>query len=459
MHGILSLTHFATDAFAPFDYDPVYNSSAGDDVFHAELGSNLEITTANSLCRVPPTLAATISYEKLSCALEQMRHGGQSPGYDGIKYADLGRSESAAMIRSALRSIATKTYRPSPPRIIRIPKGDGRFRELKLRSIIDRMIAKAVVNGLLARLDAEFLPNSLGFRPGRNIWQLLAALAYAIDTTGYTYFIQDDIRDAFPSVPIAAALQCYQRYIHDAELLWLIETTLRGHDGSARTVGIDQGCPLSPLTLNVLMHHILDQPLSAAGLGYPVWYRYADNLAYLCRTATDARQAIQRARDLLTGTGFFLKGEDGIGLDLKRTGAKVQLLGYSLQLVQNHLQIGTGNKAYMGLEKTLAMAHLANIPSLAANTAIQGWLAAIGPAIESVRSCELIERVRQIAARYGYRELGPIAAMEHTLGEAYQRWTSYRAAAQLATGPGIPTGDYRDLSIAQRSARADHRTP
>ena len=239
--------------------------------------------------------------------VERMRCRGQAPGLDGITYRDLGRSEQCDVIRAALRTVADRIYVPSRPRPVQIPKWGGGSRELLLRSIMDRIIAKTVLMAIMPMIDATLLDSTMGFRPQRGVWRLLAHLHHAVATTGYMVINQTDIKQAFPSVPIGLAIECYRRHIHDEGLLWLIETILRGHRGAAQTIGIEQGCPLSPLTLNIVMHYLLDLPLKAAGLEIPLWYRYADNLLYLSQSVSDGRQRLSQTRDLLTPAGFHLK--------------------------------------------------------------------------------------------------------------------------------------------------------
>ena len=94
----------------------------------------------------------------------------------------------------------------------------------------------------------------------------------------------DDVRKAFDNVPIAPLMETFAEHINDPSLLQLVETILRGGEDRGRAVGIPQGNPLSPLALNVMLHHAHDLPLEADA-NFPPLFRYADNLAATCARA------------------------------------------------------------------------------------------------------------------------------------------------------------------------------
>lgn len=386
----------------------------------------------------PLALEAVITDDTLCAALSLLRNRGQAPGLDGITYADLGRSEIIdpdlgrsemwEAIRAAREAVHSRMYLPTEARRVGIPKDDGSLRYLLLRGIIDRAVSLATLHALSPIIDPILLPNVYGFRPRRSIWDLLASLCQAVDRTGHAWLSHVDIERAFDSVPIASALQCYARHIPDEGLMWLVESILRGHGGVSQTVGIEQGCPMSPITLNILLHHVLDLSPRAAGQDYPLWYaRYADNLLLLCQSAFDGRERLAQVRRLLPHAGLRLKAQTGDPpINLRRQQAAVDILGFQARLVNDQLQFGIGMKAYTGLEESLLWALSAPAPSETARMVVRGWLTAVGPAVESV-GLGLVREVRQRASRMGFREVGREQELEVVLWESYQRWLRIRA--------------------------------
>ena len=105
---------------------------------------------------------------------------------------------------------------------------------------------------------------------------------------------QDDIVNAFDNVPIDLVMGVFAQHVDDPELHIVGNKILRGHQDEQREVGIDQGSALSPLALNVVLHHVLDVPFSE-NAAHPPWLRYADNIVYLCQSVHEGMAATQAA--------------------------------------------------------------------------------------------------------------------------------------------------------------------
>jgi len=248
-----------------------------------------------------------IDHENLLAVYRQMEHeAGQAPGADGIRFGDLGRSERADVLRAVSRELSAGTYCPGPPRYRDVPKDAGGTRRLTIRSAVDRTVSRAVLIGIEPVLDARMNECSMGFRPRRSIYHLLAALEAAVISQGRWFVGTDDVRKAFDNVVVADAVRAFRRHIPDEATVQLIETILRGNDGAARRFGVDQGDPLSPLALNLLLDQVLDRPLTAAHPGTPYW-RYADNLVWASQYVSEGRDLLQQAHQLLDATGLVFR--------------------------------------------------------------------------------------------------------------------------------------------------------
>ena len=190
------------------------------------------------------TLDDVIYHERMLEAFKELRReGGPAPGVDRLRAADFGPSEIAAVLRDVTRGIREGTYRPQRARCVPIPKPNGGRRVLRIRTVADRTVGKAVTIPLTPLIDPLFCETSFGFRPGRSHLQMLATLEARMIATDSWVLAADDIRRAFDFVPIDEAVSIYRNLLHDRALVELIEVVLRGHEGALRERGIDQGCP------------------------------------------------------------------------------------------------------------------------------------------------------------------------------------------------------------------------
>ena len=222
-----------------------------------------------------------------------------------------------------------------------------------------------------------------------------------------------------------------EEHLNDPSLLQLVETILRGGDRD-RALGIPQGNPLSPLALNVMLHHVHDRPLEGDP-GFPPLLRYADNLAYLCESMPEGHLALDHVRRLPTHAGLALKGADGDPVDLRESGS-ASLLGFRLSLHEDRLRLDLGEDA---LESDLALcltsAHDDPDPQRAARTALRGWAASHGPAFGDLTADDT-ETILRTAARHGFRELASREELASWCTASHARWTDRYSAALRRLG-------------------------
>src|SRR5262249_56804579 len=137
----------------------------------------------------------------------------------------------------------------------------------------------------------------------------LADLVLTVRETGRSVLAVDDVKQAFDSLDIKLLLGYHAEHVHDAGLLAFIEKVLRGGD-QAKSKGVDQGAAYSPLALNVYLHFAHDRVLNEDPTR-PLWWRYADNVAYLCQSVPEALQVIKEVRHRLGEARLTLKCTDG----------------------------------------------------------------------------------------------------------------------------------------------------
>ncbi len=390
-------------------------------------GSRWDVYRAPSLGRID--FDRISDAENLLATWELLRReGGPASGVDGLRHVDLSVPEAGGILRTVSRAIRAGRYRPYPTRTVRILKPDGRrHRELSLPTIIDRIVAKAVAEALTGAVDGVFGDHVMGYRPKRSVWTMIGAIAQRIRDHGESWIVQGDIRDCFPTTPLDSVIGAFAQYIQDERVLDLIGRILRADD--RHRIGLGQGNALSPLALNVFLHHLLDRPETAAEHRPPP-LRYADNLVATAGSASNGLAAMRPIQQRLRGAGMDLAME-GPPVNLRREGAQIEIMGATLSTKGGRIRVQPGPTAWRDLTRKLEEAHLARNPARKAIEAAQGWLAAQAQAIESEERGEILSRVRHEAARMGFRELALPGGEPNREGHSQ----GFATVEQRLTGP------------------------
>jgi len=113
----------------------------------------------------------------LQRAFELVRQNQGSPGIDGETFEaikdGIGKLAYCQEIQEALKA---NTYRAMPVKRVEIPKPNGETRPLGIPCIKDRIIQMAVKLVIEPIFEADFSPNSYGFRPKRSAHQAMDAI-------------------------------------------------------------------------------------------------------------------------------------------------------------------------------------------------------------------------------------------------------------------------------------------
>jgi len=346
--------------------------------------------------------------------------GGLGAGSDGVRYEDVSIAEAGTTFRQLSRAIHHRTYRPQPARQVEIPKPDGGTRVLSIRSIFDRAIARAVVEFLTPAAEAILLDGCHGCRPARGVWTLLADLVHAVNA-GFTTVGQADVRRAFDTVPVDRAIAAFAAVTPDDKFCWLVETLLRGAEGANRRVGLDQGCPMSPMALNLLLNDALDRPLNEAAAGSNIrWFRYVDNYYVTATCTTQSQYALGHIRTLLQTTNMSTKPNSEHVTNLRRNGTRAPVLGFELHGTPPRVQLHRA--AFTALAEALDPAHTGPNPAATGEAVVRGWLTAAGPGLGETEREAVLERVRREVRESGLRESLQHAQVADAAEKAYASW-------------------------------------
>jgi len=236
--------------------------------------------------------------------------GAQTPGVDDVTRKEWERDFGANMdeLRRHLREGA---YSPQPCRRVYVPKASGKLRPLGIPALRDRIVQQAVRMAIEPIFEANFLPCSYGFRPGRSAHMAIDRIRRSITFEGQTTVIDADIRGYFDNIRQDILLRLVQRRISDRRVVKLIGSWLRtgvmehGELTEPDGLGTPQGGVISPLLANIYLHSFDVMFARAQIRGTLV--RYADDVVILTRG--HGTQVLEQVRRMLARLGLELHSE------------------------------------------------------------------------------------------------------------------------------------------------------
>lgn len=264
--------------------------------------------------RMAETVTATgalaqraFSLESLCAAWEGVKENDLRDGIPSVgvtRFADdLG--DNLALLADQL---AGGFYRPSELAPVEVLLGEKR-RTLHIPRVRDRVAARAILDTVTPLVDPELGHGSYAYRPGLGVMDAIQTVV-ALREEGLRFVLRTDILDCFPTIPARLAREQFDAVVKDDEISRVVARfgarRFRAETGGVRTLtGLPQGCPLSPLLMNLLLRH-LDDVL--AGEGFQV-VRYADDLLVAARTGEDAAVAADIVRNWVEGMGMQINEE------------------------------------------------------------------------------------------------------------------------------------------------------
>ena len=269
------------------------------------------------------------STSNLQAAFAKVKSNGGAAGCDHQTIA-MYETHLEANLEDLSDQLRRDAYRPRRIRRVYIPKPGGReCRPLGIPTVRDRIVQTALRSVIEPIFERDFAEHSYGFRPGRGCKDALRRVDGLLKA-GYTHVVDVDLESYFDTIPHEPLMGRVREKIADGRVLELIESFLTqgvmdGLDEWIPTAGSPQGAVISPLLSNMYLDP-LDHEMSQAG--YEM-VRYADDMVILCRSAREARQALERVRAWTVSAGLTLHPEKTRIVDANQEG--FDFLGYHFE--------------------------------------------------------------------------------------------------------------------------------
>jgi RNA-directed DNA polymerase len=159
--------------------------------------------------------------------------------------------------------------------------------------------------------EAQFEPNSYGFRPGRSCHGAREAIFNAIRSKP-KYVFDADIKGAFDNINQEALLHKLQAFpvLSRAIQVWLKAGVMEGQVFSPTEAGTPQGGVISPLLMNVALHG-MEQAITEGyskshAVEKPLLVRYADDFVLFHSNREELQKVAERVTQWLAQMGLKL---------------------------------------------------------------------------------------------------------------------------------------------------------
>jgi len=301
-----------------------------------------------------------------------------APGVDHVTVEAFER-DLEANVTKLIRALREGSYEPQAIRRAYIAKpGSTEQRPLGIPTVRDRVVQGAVRHVLEPIFEKEFATYSYGFRPKLGCKDALRRVDELLKL-GYVYVVDADLKSYFDTIPHARLMSRLRERIADGRMLQRIESFLKagimdGLEEWEPEAGAPQGAVLSPLLSNIYLNP-LDHQMAKQG-----WQmvRYADDFVILCRSQTEAEQALAYVRQWCEAEGLQLHPSKTKIVNVQQEG--FDFLGYHFVTTRRNRLTRWPRKKSMGkLKDTIrAKTKRANGRSLRSiladiNQTLRGW--------------------------------------------------------------------------------------
>ena len=252
--------------------------------------------------------------EVLAESYRQAKRNGGGPGIDGLTFETIEATGRDAFLEAIREDLQAGTYRPRANRRAEILKENGKVRRLQIPCIRDRVVQGALKWVLESIFEADFCPNSYGFRSGRSPHRALAEVRRSLCRRMSTV-VDVDLASYFDTIRHSILLAKIAQRVQDPDVLRLVKLILK----AGGKIGVPQGGPFSPLAANIYLNEVdwyfdgIRRKTAQGEYEEVNYHRFADDIVILVSGHQTKRgwaeRALQRLVEQITPLGVAVNGE------------------------------------------------------------------------------------------------------------------------------------------------------
>lgn len=277
-------------------------------------------------------------------AYQIAKKNGGAPGIDRQSFDDIEREGVILFLKSIQEDLQQGTYRPQANRKVEIPKANGKMRTLQIPCIRDRVVQGALKLILEAIFEADFCPNSYGFRPKRSQHQALSEVRRSL-LRRMTTVIDVDLSRYFDTIRHSVLLEKIAKRVQDPQVMHLVKQVIK----AAGKIGVPQGGPFSPLASNIYLNDVdwyfdtIRRNTAEDNYEAVNYHRFADDTIITVSGHSSKRgwaeRALQRLQEQLEPLGVQLNLEKTKIVNTVK-GESFPFLGFDFRRVENRKRTG-----------------------------------------------------------------------------------------------------------------------
>lgn len=256
------------------------------------------------------TIGKPFNIEKMQVyeAYRAVKSNGGAAGVDGQTIEQF-EADLKGNLYKIWNRMSSGSYFPPPVRAVSIPQKTGGQRILGVPTVADRVAQMVVEQVIEPTLDAVFLADSYGYRPGKS----------ALDAVGvtrercwkYDWVLEFDIKGLFDNIDHTLLMRAVRKHVTCQWALLYIERWLKAPmvdeagEKIERSRGTPQGGVVSPILSNAFLHYAFDLWMTRT---HPdlLWCRYADDGLVHCRSEEEAKALKAELHTRLAACGLEL---------------------------------------------------------------------------------------------------------------------------------------------------------